>query len=385
MKPTVRRRAIAALLLSSGVLTPIGCNVFRSVDRCAVDAECAEGFVCDKEGRYCFDPREPRPGVEASAEGGDSSVLDAPGDNVVEVPPPPCDLTAPYGDIHLVPGLEDSLANSARFSGDERTVLFSAFQKGCEIEGCADLYFAQRADRTARFGAPQPLPGSEMSVPNVSEYWPTMTSDELVLFFESARGVDGGHYVDRSRIWTATRASTQHDQFRNPYLQTVFRDSVGSEGAPYLHPNGTSLYFMSTGRSDGGFLDIFVAELGDLGSVASITPVSAVNTPAGEEMPVVTYDDLTLYFAREDSQLLKHIWASTRDKPDGGFGSPHPVSELNIADAGEEEFPSWVSNDHCRLYFVSNRPRTPDAGAGSYSLWGAERPPINAPRADAAR
>lgn len=382
----MRRRLIAILVLFGGAAA-VACNVLRTVDRCKVDADCAAGFSCDPEGRYCFDRRATLPKGDPDAEvpsARDANAsFDAPTDadadasdrGPVDAGPPPCDLSAPFGDLRLVRGLEASLANSARFSADEKTVIFSAFQKGCEVEGCADLYFAERAELASPFGAFHPLPG--MSVANASEYWPTMTSTEDVLFFESGRVVDGKPGSELARIWTALRTSTAPgSQFGPPQVQDLFRNISGSEGAPYLHPNGKSLYFISTGRSVGGYLDIFVATLGLYGSAQSIKPVAAINTPAGEHAPVVTLDDLTLYFAREEG-LLRHVMRSTRATPADDFGPAEPVEELATGKPNVEEFPSWVSPDHCRLYFVSNRPRpedAPDAGPGSYSLWIAERP-----------
>ena len=69
------------------------------------------------------------------------------------------------------------------------------------------------------------------------------------------------------------------------------------------------------------------------------------------------------------------------DDPDGGseFGPPSLVPELNSPLASVEDFPSAISLDECRIYFVSNRPLASETGdaatqPGSFRLWVASRP-----------
>jgi hypothetical protein len=214
-----------------------------------------------------------------------------------------------------------------------------------------------------------------------SEYWPSLTSDGLLLFFESSRsitkeGADGGYVADRSRIWTSTRPNLLAE-FSEPRIQTIFQVEPGAgyagEGSPYLHPNGKTLYFMSDVRGGHGALDIFVASLEEFGAASSITNIDAVNTDGREQMPVITIDEKTLYFAHEDKiTTLRVIWKSTRASPTGTFGAPEPVNELNTV---YDQFPDWISDDECRMYFSSNRPSpADDGGAPTFHLWVAERP-----------
>jgi hypothetical protein len=369
----MRTRALPVVALVAGAIAaPVACNVFVGLDRCASDADCPSRAVCDPEGRYCVLPPADGAGADALAtDAADAAIADAGPDADAS----PCDLTKPFGaDASLVRGLEDYPLLSARFTPDETTAFLSLVTD--PTQASSDLYFAARGDRDASFSLLGPLPN--VNAPPSASYWPTLTADGTLLYFESSRSlttVDGGYQNDLSRIWSATRQAGPGTDFANPTIQNAFQLAEGSlpEGAPYLHPSGRSLYFFSYARGGHGAGDIFVAKFLPDGLVQSIDNVDAVNTEITEIAPVITLDETTLYFAREGAD--RNIWVSTRATPSDAFGLAVEVTELNTAN---DEFPSWVSDDQCRLYFVSNRfagaDGGADAGAASYRLWVAERP-----------
>jgi hypothetical protein len=345
-------------------------------------------------GRFCVDLRADAPVADAPAadalvqEDADAAVSsfdaspDATTDARADAPleadaPPPCNTSAPFGTATPVSGLGTLSITTARFTPDagETTMIFSALN-GCTDENCWDLYFATRPDLVSPFGQAELLPGVNVNVRQASQYWPTMTSDQLLLFFESSRSVtpgpDGGYLDDQARVWTAVRPNLTAD-WQQPYLQSEFQNIPGAEGSPYVLPNGQWLYFISAGRPGGkGNLDIWVAELGQFGSVTAFTNIDAINTTNAESAPVVTLDNLTLYFARTDALTNRHIMVSSRKRVSDPFGPPAFVTELNTSG---EEFPSWISDDQCRLYFSSDRAVPNDAGAaGIFRLWVAARP-----------
>jgi hypothetical protein len=374
MKRDLHLPALFALASVLGA-SPLACNVFLSLDRCTADAECPSGFACDLQARFCVDRRAESGApaeasiLEAGSPDGDATNADADASTL-------CDVGAPFSKISLVQGLEGREIGSARLTPDERAIVFSGFN-GCTTESCIDLFRAERGERTVPFEV-QPLQQALMpgvNTPLASEYWPTFTADGLLLFLESSRSSaklpDGGYGFERARIWSATRPN-QTAQFSEPYLQDIFNVDSANEGAPYLHPDGTSLYFISNGRSSKGGLDLFVATLDTFGGASSVKNMDAVNTAFSESAPVVSRDDRVLYFARE-SEPHHEIWVATRSSPLLTFGAPRRVSEVNT---GYNEWPSWVSEDQCRLYFVSNRPPVGDGGAGQYHLWLAERSPF---------
>jgi len=358
----------AAVALGVALATGIGvaCNVFASLDRCTTDGDCPATARCDPAGRYCapFAADASDVDVPPPTDGGTDG--DGPA-------PTSCDPSAPFTSFRLVAGFETTSVISARMTPDEKTVLYSALV-GCAEEACFDLFVATRTDRGAPFTAGRPLP--RVSCNQSSEYWPTLSADGRLLFFESGRALepDGGACGnDRARIWSATRVSTSTD-FDPPRIDSLFAVDAGtSESSPYLHPSGRSLYFVSLGRPGPGNQDIYVARIDALGLVSEVVEVSAVNTPDAENFPVISLDERTLYFARnQDVGSARDVWLARRESSTGAFAAPTRVAEL---DTEADEIPAWVSDDGCRLYFASNRNPSDAGTAADYRLWVAERTP----------
>jgi hypothetical protein len=86
------------------------------------------------------------------------------------------------------------------------------------------------------------------------------------------------------------------------------------------------------------------------GAFSTPRPVPGVNldTPATENNPVVTPDELTLFFGSTrtgDSEIYEARRASVAD----GFGAPMELTGLNTSGLGA---PNWISPDGCNLYFT---------------------------------
>jgi hypothetical protein len=368
---TAKLRFAVCVLAVLCASLPAACNIFLNLERCDSDGDCADK-ICDPEAKICV-PHT----TEAGREGGDEIVPPKP-DADAEAGPPPCDLNAAFTDLHLVPGLEALAVSSARFSSDEQFVYYSRLE-GCALESCVDLYFAKRTPEGV-FKEVGPI--NEVNANTTSEYWPTLTANGKLLYFESSRSidkVDGSYVPDLARIWRAIKNdSTGEYPPGEVQIPILFRVSSGSETSPYVQPDGLSVYFSSTARGDGGTnFDIWVAELDPsfgIGNPKAIRYINNINTPSAELHPVATKDDLSLYFAREGSDggtTIRDIYVSKRRDADAStpFELDTPVTELNTA---YEDFPSWISDDQCRIYFTSDRPAA-DAGPGAH-LWMASRP-----------
>lgn len=357
--------ALAAAALS-GALLPT-CHAFSSLEDCASDADCGPARVCEPRAKRCV----PRPDASVVADAAADAGVDGARDAIADGPPVvPCE-DLPWGAPVPVAGLEDEPVASARLSPDELTMFVS---RGVP-PSFTDIYTVSRPDAGAAFRVVGPLP--VVNEPASSEFWPTLSADGKLIFFESSRSRtpdDAGVYQNEvARIWSASRVNVATD-FDKPRLQALF-DVAGPEAAPYLHPSGRSVYFASLARPGKGQLDVWVAELDAFGVVTSIHAVDAVNSPVDENAPVVTLDDRFLYHNRlADGGAQNDIWVSRRAKPGDAFPESVRVGELS---SDEDDYPSWVSDDHCRLYLTSSRPvpgRAPDASApGAFHLFVASR------------
>ena len=88
---------------------------------------------------------------------------------------------------------------------------------------------------------------------------PTLSSDELKLFFASERKNGFGG----KDIWISERESTG-DEFGRPRNLGYLINTIGDELYPYMR-NDSTLYFASNGHGGMGGLDIFVTTLDSLG------------------------------------------------------------------------------------------------------------------------
>lgn len=357
------RVAFASLPLACA----FACNIFTSLDRCASDAECPNGTTCDPHGRFC---------ISANADAMTDATADtAPNDADAGSS---CDPSRPFSTPQLVAGLEDVAIFSARFDSSETTAML-AVVNGPNPAVNIDLCTASRLDRAAPFKTPVNIP--VVNTPASAEYWPTLSANGLLLFFESDRSlqkVDGGHVRDQARIWSATRVSIGAD-FTEPSIDSTFALPPASwaEAAPFLHPNGKSLYFTSFAReSAGGNGDIYVAKLNEFGLVDTVERINEVRSRATDLAPVVTLDETTLYYGRSEttSSPSRDVYVSRRASAAVPFGAPARVDELSTP---SDEFASWASDDGCRLYFISNRATGREGGtpaaAAAHRLWVAER------------
>jgi Tol biopolymer transport system component len=124
------------------------------------------------------------------------------------------------------------------------------------------------------------------------------------------------------------------------------------DSEPFVLPDGSALYFISTRGTNGGTTDLYRAARGASGQFTTPTQVSTVNTPSTEYSPVLTPDELVLYYAsdRPDAPAkgLLDIWMTKRASTSAAFEAPVNVQELNTTG---HEIPDWISPDRCRLYF----------------------------------
>jgi len=356
-------RALGFALVGFAGLLLVRCNAFRSLESCATDGDCEASFVCDAALKRCVPARDASPPKGDAAPPQDAPA-DAPADAAVL-----CEAL-PWGPLVPVLGLEDEPIISARLNPDETTMFIS---RGVPPL-LTDIYTVVRSDRKSPFRVVGPLP--VVNEAPTAEFWPTVSADGRVLFFESSRSrePDGGVYTNEgARIWSATRVSPTTD-FDKPRLQTLF-DVEPSEAAPYLHPSGRTLYFASVSRPGKGQLDVWFAEINDVGVVTDVRNVEGVNSATDENAPVVSLDERFLYHNRlAASGTENDIYVARRSTPQDGFGKSALVSELS---SPYDEYPSWVSNDHCRIYLASARPLPsappPDGGAPVFHMWVAER------------
>jgi hypothetical protein len=306
------------------------------------------------------DPSPSRDGAASPAHGGTAGGIDAEAGQR-------CNLGKPFGAPTLVPGLA-GLANwvaNLRLSPDYTTGYF-VLQGRADSVGNTDLYTAERPTPISPFGPVAPMGGTGINTTGF-EFDPTVSGDGLTLIFGRTPFPD-----EVTHLHYATRTPSEAS-FTYVGLVPNVNDFAASDASPFLREDGQVLYFAST-RSSAGDSDIYRAAWNG-SSFDTPVPVSEINASVQDGNPVVTPDDLTIYFgsARPDGnpQGLGDIWTATRVSTRDPFSAPTNVVELNSPHQGT---PTFVTSDGCSLYFQLSDLASP-TGGGFVAMYVAEKPP----------
>ena len=221
----------------------------------------------------------------------------------------------------------------ARLTSDELTVVYL-----CAAGEVNKICLAQRASPSAAFGKPTVIVTLNGGVPWISD-------DLLTLFYEDT--------LKNSGISRTQRTSSQA-----AFPETGFDPAWASYGDPYVVGGANGRLYLSEGTlGDFDFAPLTAWEPG--------SPQPVPRTGRAGARPTLTPDELTLYFVSSPptaSKRSEDIWVQQRPSLNDPFGAAVNVTELNVAD---QNFPSWISPDGCRLYF--------DAGDFPRDLYFAER------------
>lgn len=177
-------------------------------------------------------------------------------------------------------------------SADGRLLVFTACNRRDGLGGC-DLYYS--VFRNESWSRPQ-----NIGRPVNSAAWesqPSLSADGKSIYFASNRqGSKGGR-----DIWVSHR---QTDGRWGPpqNLGNVINTPENDE-APFIHPDGRTLYFMSKGHPGMGGFDLFFARRGEEQQWEQPKNLGyPINTEANEGALVVSLDGRTAYFATDKLQ-----------------------------------------------------------------------------------
>lgn len=284
--------------------------------------------------------------------------IDAAVDPAPDAAKPRCDPTADFGKADPLDSLNTDLDDEhAELSADELTIYFSSTRPGGM--GGFDIYFATRPSISAPFGNITPAPG--VNTPG-NERTPRITADGLSLYSMTATSTAAA-----LRISLATRPNTAVDFSELKPVANI--NGALDDADPYLVAGGNAMYLANDMT---GNLDLYrTAKAG--GAFATPTPVSGVDlvTTATENNPVVTVDELTMFFGSTRPGAVGgtgdfDIYQARRASVADGFGAAIPLTQLNTAGA---DVPNWVSPDGCHLYLTRAEPNV------GYQLYMASRGP----------
>lgn len=269
-----------------------------------------------------------------------------------------CNMTAPFTNIHAVTEL-NTIGNDqhARLSQDELAVWFAS--TGLDAGpggGSYDLFHGTRALTTAPFSNIKAVAG-----PNTiySEDAPAVNGDPLQLVYASTLSTSGATYDLYRSTQSAVDAGFQAGV--NLSISVAGKNDLD----PYLSADDQTLYFAS---DRGSSYTLYRAPHSGGNVFGAATVVSELSSGVADSHPVISADGLWIYWSSQRVDIGGHkggddVYVAHRTTVPGTFVQITNVTELNTVD---NEMPSWISPDGCRLYFARKAASTSD-------IWLAER------------
>jgi Tol biopolymer transport system component len=230
-------------------------------------------------------------------------------------------------------------------------------------EGSNDLYVATRQ------GPDQPFTEVENLGPNVNTpYWetgPTLTDDELELYYTSKR--------DGSRDLYVARRNSVDERFGPGEKLPEPLNGGGTDSGPYVSGDGLDLMFSSIRKGNLGHRDLFHAARASReepwGEPQWMGEV--INSESSDSSPAMSADKLTLFFhtRRRGGSTNHDIMMSQRASLDASWEEPKFLS-FNTPEH-HHGTPS-LSVDGRALYMRSNSRR--NEGEGLQDIWVVDNP-----------
>ncbi len=178
-------------------------------------------------------------------------------------------------------------------SADGRALVIT----GCRREGglgSCDLYYSEIQNG-------QWTPAQNMGQGINTRSWesqPSLSANGRYLFFASDR--PGGQ--GENDIWYSERQ--EDGSWGTPINAGPTINTPANEEGPFLHADGTSLYFMSEGHPGLGSYDLFLSRWQDDQSWSKPKNLGyPINTPAAEGALVVSLDGRTAYYFTDENSL----------------------------------------------------------------------------------
>ncbi len=205
-----------------------------------------------------------------------------------------------------------------------------------------------------------------------------ISQDGLHLVFERSSSD-----LDRS-LWVSARASLGapwSPPQRLSMTKTIGTTTTGGSSSASItkyvegieaYLVGTTLYFAANADTVPAQLDIFAGSIDfDAARVENVQKVAGVATSTDESAPVLSDDELEIFYASGTSSATDRVFHASRASTAEPFSSAGIVTgPVNAASAsGDGDYPTWISPDGCELYAIGRRD-------GSFAMRRFRRQPL---------
>lgn len=249
-------------------------------------------------------------------------------------------------------------------SRDGLSLFFSSSRPGGS--GSFDLWYSTRPTIDAPWSDPVNLGPSVNS--SVEDYYPTVSYDNLSLYFYSTRqGGEGG-----SDLWFSTRTNPSDPWGAAENLGPIINSSA-DEAAPCLSADELSFLFRSTRSGGFGSADIWLSTrpMMDDPWGAPVNLGSTINGSAWDCGVHLSADGLSLFFHSNRPGGLGDfdLYLSTRKTREDEWSTPVNLGET--INTPNNDFCPSLSENNRRLYFCDDTFGGPvrPGGFGKADLW----------------
>ncbi len=176
-------------------------------------------------------------------------------------------------------------------SADGHTLVFTACNRNDGLGSC-DLYISYL--KNGIWSRPE-----NISEPVNSRHWesqPSLSADGSVLYFASDRPGGAG----KSDVWKSVK--NEKGEWGEPVNLGAGINTPDDENAPFIHANGTTLFYASKGLPGMGGFDIFMADVAEGVSGKPVNLGYPINNNADQVGLFITADGKTAYYTEDRSE-----------------------------------------------------------------------------------
>lgn len=221
--------------------------------------------------------------------------------------------------------------------------------KGASLPGEADIYVSQAQAGSCPWTAPVAVASLNAGL---ADQAPDLTGDGLTIYFQSNRT-----NINKPDIYVATRpAKSPADNWSTPVLISEISHATAATDSPSVSFDNLTLYFSSDRPGGAGGYDIWVSARPNTSSAWSAPVlVTELNSSYDDDDPDISADGLKIFFMsdRPGGCGGRDLWVASRAVPSGPFGAPTNLG-CKINSAAHDLEPS-IGADGVTLYFESDR------------------------------
>lgn len=263
-----------------------------------------------------------------------------------------CDQSKDFGSpLQIAPATTNSSETSISVQSNGLSALISVRSDVTDPSTSLDIKRYFRASTNVPFGSPTEIRGATNVNSSNDEGHVRLSRYGNALYFTRT-------FADStSAIYRAQRADNA-DNFPAPEPLGSIVNFVATMGASWISPDGTAFYWAALDQA----FALYHADVTSEG-YSNRTTVSVINAVGPVIAPVLTDDQITIYFGStgtdDTATAVEQVWRATRDSTSAEFEPPSPIAELR--DLERPTYPLDVSPDGCILYLAKSASNTSSA------------------------